>query len=84
METVSLTEARGRLGQLVNQVALRDEWVAIARNGKPVAVLVSPEAAEFIERIEDLIDARLAEEALEDALKNGTVDYEELAKELGL
>ncbi len=84
METVSLTEARGRLGQLVNQVALRDEWVAIARNGKPVAVLVSPEAAEFIERIEDLIDARLAEEALEDARKNGTISLEAVIEKYGL
>lgn len=84
MVTVGLTEARDRLGQLVNQVELQSERVTIERYGRPVAVLISPAAAELFEQLEDWIDARLGEAALEKALAEGTLPYDEVAKELGL
>jgi antitoxin YefM len=43
MKTISLSEAKARLSGLVEEVARRDEEVVITRNGRPAAVLVSPE-----------------------------------------
>jgi len=46
MKTLPLSEAKARLSQLVDEVASRDEKITITRNGKPVAVLVSPDEME--------------------------------------
>jgi prevent-host-death family protein len=40
MITVSLTEARRTLGQLIDQVVATGEHVTITRRGRPVAVIV--------------------------------------------
>lgn len=46
MKTLSLSEAKAKLSGLVEDVARRDEEVVITRNGRPAAVLVSPEEYE--------------------------------------
>jgi prevent-host-death family protein len=43
MKTLSLSEAKAKLSGLVEEVVRRDEEVMITRNGRPAAVLVSPE-----------------------------------------
>ena len=43
MKTVSLSEAKAKLSGLVEDVERRDEEVVITRNGRPAAVLVSPD-----------------------------------------
>ena len=43
MKTLSLSEAKARLSGLIEDVESRDEEVVITRNGRPAAVLVSPE-----------------------------------------
>ena len=43
MKTRSLSEAKAGLSALVEEVERRDEEVVITRNGRPAAVLVSPE-----------------------------------------
>ena len=46
MKTVPLSEAKAKLSDLIKQVAARDEQVTITRNGRPAAVLVSPDEFE--------------------------------------
>jgi len=46
MKTLSLSEAKAKLSGLVESVESRDEEVMITRNGRPAAVLVSPEEYE--------------------------------------
>ena len=46
MKTMSLSEAKANLSGLVEDVARRDEEIVITRNGRPAAVLVSPEEYE--------------------------------------
>lgn len=46
MKTLPLSEAKARLSRLVDEVASRDETITITRNGKPVAVLISPDELE--------------------------------------
>jgi len=42
METLSLSEAKIKLSRLVDKVNTTDEEVVITKNGRPAAVLVSP------------------------------------------
>jgi antitoxin YefM len=46
MKTLSLSEAKAKLSELIEDVEGRDEEVVITRNGRPAAVLVSPEEYE--------------------------------------
>jgi antitoxin YefM len=46
MKTLSLSDAKARLSALVEDVEQRDEEVVITRNGRPAAVLVSPDEYE--------------------------------------
>lgn len=43
MKTLPLAEVKANLSRLVDQVAEMDEQVVITRNGRPAAVLVSPD-----------------------------------------
>ena len=42
METLSLSEAKIKLSRLVDKVNTTDEEIVITKNGRPAAVLVSP------------------------------------------
>ena len=43
METLSLSEAKMKLSSLVDKVKTMDEEIMITKNGRPAAVLVSPD-----------------------------------------
>ncbi len=43
MKVLPLSEVKMKLSQLVEEVSSRDEEITITRNGKPVAMLVSPD-----------------------------------------
>jgi prevent-host-death family protein len=46
MKTISVSEAKMKLSALVDSVKGTDEEVVITKNGRPVAVLVSPDEFE--------------------------------------
>jgi len=46
MKTLSLSEAKMKLSKLVDAVGTTDEEVVITKNGRPAAVLVSPDEFE--------------------------------------
>ena len=46
MKTVPLAEAKAKLSRLGDRVAATDEEILITRNGRPAAVLVSPDEYE--------------------------------------
>lgn len=46
MRTLPLAEAKAKLSRLVDRVAETDEEILITRNGRPAAVLVSPDEYE--------------------------------------
>lgn len=43
MKTLSLSEAKMKLSSLVNSVTNTDDEIVITKNGRPAAVLVSPD-----------------------------------------
>ncbi len=84
MIEVTVSEARERLADLLGKVQHGGEDVTIKKHGKPVAVLISAEAMEYYERLED---AELAREvaaiyADPDYDPNDTVPHEEVWAEL--
>jgi len=46
METLSLSEAKMKLSSLVDRVNTRDEEIVITKNGRPAAILLSPDEFE--------------------------------------
>ncbi|HSP08501.1 MAG TPA: type II toxin-antitoxin system Phd/YefM family antitoxin [Candidatus Dormibacteraeota bacterium] len=72
METLPLADVKNRLSEVVEKVASQHDRVTITRNGRPAAVLVSPEDLESLEEtLAILSDPReLA------ALKRGLADLE--------
>lgn len=61
-KTVSLTEAKAKLNELVRDA--QDDNVVLVRHGQPAAVIVSPEHyEELLEEIEDLKDLLAAHTA---------------------
>jgi antitoxin YefM len=63
MKTLSLSEAKMKLSELVDRVHSTDEEVMITKNGRPAAVLVSPEEFDsWKETIEILSSHDLMEE----------------------
>jgi prevent-host-death family protein len=66
MKTLSLSEAKMKLSQLVETVKTTDEEVVITKNGRPAAVLVSPDEFEgWRETIAVQSDQRLMKEIKE-------------------
>jgi len=43
MKTLPLSDAKTKLSSLVNEVMATDERIVITKNGRPAAVLVSPD-----------------------------------------
>jgi antitoxin YefM len=78
MKTLSLSEVKMKLSELVDKVHSTDEEVVITKNGRPAAVLVSPEEFEsWKETIEILASPDLMEEIRRGlaALKKGSKIY---------
>ena len=78
MKTLSLSEVKMKLSELVDRVHSTDEEVVITKNGRPAAVLVSPEEFEsWKETIEILTCGDLMEEIRRGlaALRKGSKIY---------
>ncbi len=63
MNTMSVSEAKMKLSALVDSVKQTDEEVIITKNGRPVAVMVSPDEFEsWRETIKIRFDSNFMEE----------------------
>ena len=49
METLPLSAVKARLSELVDRVEQEDERIVVTRNGRPAAVLISPDDLESLE-----------------------------------
>ena len=78
METLSLSEAKMKLSELIERVQTTDTEVIITKNGRPAAVLVSPDEFDgWKETIEIKSDKELMAEIKKgiSALKNRSKVY---------
>jgi antitoxin YefM len=82
MTTVTLSDAKARLAQLLREVEELGERIVITRSGRPAGVLLSVEELEGLhETLEILADPELAaavREGLEDADQGRVVSHEEV------
>jgi prevent-host-death family protein len=78
MKTVSVSNARGHLSQLVHDVAYDKGFVVLTNHGRKLAALVPAEDLDYFQKLEDQMDAKAAKEALEEAKKRGTVPFEKV------
>lgn len=67
MKTLSLSEAKMKLSGLIDLINANDEEVVITKNGRPAAVLVSPEEFESWKET----NAILSDSALMKEIKSG-------------
>ena len=59
-ETLPLASVKARLSELIQRVATQHDRVVVTRNGRPVAVLLSPDDLESLEEtLEILSDTTL-------------------------
>ncbi len=84
MPTITSTEARKHLTDILNRVYHGKERITVTRRGKPAAVFVPAEDVELLERIEDAVDLAEAREALKEVEGEEVVTWEEVKKKLGL
>ena len=81
-ETLSLAHIKAHLSEVVDRIELQHDRVILTRNGRPVAVLVSPDDLEALEDTLDLLSDPQAlkeiEEAREEISKGQIVDADEL------
>jgi prevent-host-death family protein len=76
MKILPLSEVKMKLSELVEEVSSRDEEITITKNGKPVAILVSPD--EFDSWKETL--AIRADEELMSEIRRGLKDLKKKRK----
>lgn len=78
----TIANARENFSELVNMANYRNDRVEIVKRNKTVAYIVSKDDFELLQRIEDFLDAKEADEIL--ASSKGTVSHEELFGDLGV
>lgn len=82
MTSLSISEARDNLGDLVNRALYTGERFIINRQGKPAAVLVPIEDAALLAQLEDRIDLAASRRAMKEGGPN--IPWEEAKKDFGL
>lgn len=78
----TIANARENFSELVNMVNYRNDRIEIAKRNKTVAYIVSKDDFELLQKIEDYLDAKEADEIL--ATSKGAISHGALFKELGI
>jgi prevent-host-death family protein len=71
--TLSLSEIKARLSEVVDQVEREHDRVVLTRNGVPAAVLISPEDLQALEDTLDLLSDRSALTEIEAARREVSI-----------
>lgn len=80
-----ITDARGRLADIVNEAAYGGQVTYLTRHGRRLAAIVPVEAAEAAERWEDEQLGRLADEAVAEMTGGAQpVPLDDVRHELGM
>ena len=78
MKSISISDARSRLAELVERVAFDKETVEITRRGKVLAVVIPPEERELLDRLEDEADQERLEKSRGDVRRHGALPVEDV------
>lgn len=87
MKTISSKEMRDNLSDVLNKVAYKGQKYTLTRSGKDMAVIISVEAWQRIEKLlrqmEDEEEIRNADEAHNRYITEGGIPLDQVKKELG-
>lgn len=83
LDSLPADEAATRLAELLAIIADDGRTIRLTVDGKPVAALIPPDAADFLDRIEDEHCARVAQAALDES-DGETIPWEQVKAELFL
>lgn len=82
---MSVSDARARLADVVDEARVRHEPVYLTRRGQRVAAVIDAEDLErLIEAAEDLADIEAARLARAEIAEHGTIPWEQVKQDLGL
>ncbi len=81
MTTVTTSEVRAHLSDMLAKVARKGSRVVVTRGGKKFAALVPLDDLEFLESLEDRMDIEDAKKALKEP---GSVPWKKVKADLGL
>lgn len=88
METLSCREIKDHMAEILNRVAYNHKRYKIARHNKEMAIIISIEEWEAIEKIlrhfEDEEDIQEAMLALKEIEEHGSIPFDEMKKRVGL
>lgn len=88
METLSCREVKDRMADILNRVAYNHKRYKIARHNKEMAIIISIEEWEAIEKVlqklEDEEDTQEALLALREVEEQGSISFDEMKKRVGL
>lgn len=88
IETLPLSDVKARLSELVDRVQREDDRIVVTRNGRPAAVLVSPDDLESLEETLAILSdpdlMRQIREGRAEIERGEGVTLDELKRRLGL
>ena len=88
METLSCREVKDHMAEILNRVAYNNKRYKIARHNKDMAIIISIQEWEAIEkllqRLENEEDIQEAQLALTEIEEQGSISFEEMKKRIGL
>lgn len=82
MTSVTATELK-KPSAILNRAEYRHERIAVTKHGREVAAVVPIEDARLLEKLEDILDAADAREALAEAQAHGTISLADLLAKHG-
>ncbi len=71
-ETIPFTEAKAHLSDLVDRTSREHERFVLTRNGRPAAVLLSPEDLESLEETVDILQDRALLDSIRKSRREAT------------
>lgn len=82
--TMTTVDARENFAELLNIVAYGTRRVVLTRRGKPLVCVIPMLDVDFIEELEDIMDAKAVEDAKKEQGDEPFIPIEQVAKELGI
>ncbi len=83
MATVTAKDLKEHSSDVLGRVQYGKERIAITKNGKEVAVVVSLEDARLLDELEDILDGHDALAAIAEAEREGTISLADFRARLG-
>ncbi|WP_256329118.1 type II toxin-antitoxin system Phd/YefM family antitoxin [Actinomyces ruminicola] len=85
MTELTVTDARARLAEVVDEARVRHEPVFLTRRGRRVAAVIDADDLDrLVEAAEDLADIEAARNARAEIEEHGTLPWDQVKADLGL